>query len=81
MGKTWMQTGVLFPNVTSNYISFPEQGVEVSRCPVDEALEQVELIVARDSHETYVGDFGFIAFDGLDAVPLLVVMESEVPEL
>ena len=55
---------------------------KVSRCPeVDAPLEQVELIVARDSHETYVGDFGFIAFDGLGAVPLLMVMESEVPEL
>ena len=52
------------------------------RCPeVDEPLEQVELIVAHDSHEIYAGDFGFIAFDCLGAVPLLVVMESEVPDL
>ena len=55
---------------------------KVPRCPeVDEPLEQVELILAHDSHEIYAGDFGFIAFDCLGAVPLLVVMESEVPEL
>jgi hypothetical protein len=55
---------------------------KVPRCPeVDEPLEQVELIVAHDSHEIYAGDFGFIAFDCLGAVPLLVVMESEVPDL
>ena len=54
---------------------------KVPRCPeVDEPLEQVELIVAL-SHEIYVGELGFIAFNDLAAVPLLVVMESEVPEL
>ena len=40
-----------------------------------------DLTFAHDSHEIYVGEFGFFAFDGLGAVPLLVVMESEVPEL